>query len=172
MRLWEGIVEPIDEFEYSLGPIISAALTSSFCVPVSLTFISFKQTVSFLSKTSSILVDFIDHPKYSFSQMDFFKSIHSLLGVSRRPRPRPFPLESSALSKLPLELILHIARFLPPDSAPSFSLCCQPIYFILRTQYLKALEENEQLDRYKFLTLLERELPNYIACYLQEAPCN
>jgi hypothetical protein len=94
-----------------------------------------------------------------------FKSILSLLGVSRRPRPRPIALESSALSKLPLELILHIARFLPPGSAPSFSLCCRPIYFILGTQYLKALEENEQSDRYKFLTLLERDLPNYIACF-------
>jgi hypothetical protein len=97
--------------------------------------------------------------------MDFFKSILSLLGVSRRPRPRPIALESSVLGKLPLELIIHIARFLLPDSAPSFSLCCRPIYFILGTQYLKALEENEQLDRYKFLTLLERDLPNHIACY-------
>jgi hypothetical protein len=97
--------------------------------------------------------------------MDFFKSILSLLGVSRRPQPRPIALESSALGKLPLELILRIAQFLPPDSASSFSLCCRPIYFTLGTQYLKALEENEQLDRYKFLTLLERELPNYIACY-------
>lgn len=97
--------------------------------------------------------------------MDFFKSILFLLGVSRRPQPRPIALESSALGKLPLELILRIARFLPPDSASSFSLCCRPIYFTLGTQYLKALEENEQLDRYKFLTLLERELPGCIACY-------
>lgn len=95
--------------------------------------------------------------------MDFFKSKLSLLGLSSRPRP--IALELSALGKLPPELIIHIASFLPPDSAPSFSLCCRPIYFSLGTQYLKALEENEQLHRYKFLTLLERELPNYIACY-------
>src|SRR5450432_3475569 len=97
--------------------------------------------------------------------MDFFKSILCLLGLSRRPRPRPIALESSPLSKLHHELILHIARFLPPASASSFSLCCRPIYFILGTQYLEALEENGQLDRYKFLTLLERELPNHIVCY-------
>ncbi len=94
--------------------------------------------------------------------MDFFKSIFSLLGLSSRPRP--IALELSALGKLPPELIIHVASFLPFDSAPSFSLCCRPIYFTLGTQYLKALE-NEQWHRYKFLTLLERELPNYIACY-------
>lgn len=88
-----------------------------------------------------------------------------LIGISHRPRPRPIALESSALSKLPPELILCIARFLPPESAASFSLCCRPIYFALGTQYLKALEDDEQLDRYKFLTLLERDLPNYILCY-------
>jgi len=97
--------------------------------------------------------------------MDFFKSTLALLGLSHRVRPRPIALESSVLSKLPLELILYIARFLPPGSASSFSLCCRPIYFTLGNQYLKALEENEQLDRYKFLTLLERDLPNHIACY-------
>jgi hypothetical protein len=118
-----------------------------------------------LQNLLNYFVEFIEHPKHSFSQMDFFKSVLSLLGVWRRPRPRPIALESSGLSKLPVELVLHIAQFLPPDSASSFSLCCRPIYFILGTQYLKALEENEQLDRYKFLTLLERELSNYIACY-------
>jgi hypothetical protein len=98
--------------------------------------------------------------------MDFFKSVLSLLGVPHGPhRPRPIALESSALSKLPPELIFHIVHFLPPDAASSFSLCCRPIYFTLGTQYLKALEENKQLDRYKFLTLLERELDNHVACY-------
>jgi len=85
--------------------------------------------------------------------------------ISHRPRSRPIALESSTLSKLSPELIFCIARFLPPESATSFSLCCRTIYFTLGTQYLKALEEDQQLDRYKFLELLERDLPNYISCY-------
>ena len=97
--------------------------------------------------------------------MDLLNSILYLIGVSYRPRPRPIALESSALGKLPPELILYIARLLPPASASSFSLCCRPIYFILGTQYLKALEVDDQSDRYQFLTLLERELPNHILCY-------
>jgi hypothetical protein len=97
--------------------------------------------------------------------MDFFKSILYLIGVSHHPRPRPIALESSALGKLPPELTLYISRFLLPESTLSFSLCCRPIYFTFGTQYLKALEENEQWDRYKFLTLLAGVLPNYISCY-------
>ncbi len=97
--------------------------------------------------------------------MDFFESTLCPNGISYRPRPRPVALESSMLGNLPLELILYIARFLPPESASSFSLCCRPIYFTLGTQYLKTLEEDQQLDRYNFLALLERDLPNYISCY-------
>lgn len=97
--------------------------------------------------------------------MDFFKSILHLTGVSHRLWPRPIALESSALGKLPLELILYISRFLPPESALSFSLCCRSIYMTFGTRYFKAIQEDEQFDRYTFLTLLERELPNYISCY-------
>ncbi len=150
-----SFIELINESEYSLGPMISAVLPS-----LVLSFLSNKLYLF----SPTLLSYFVDFPKHSFSQMDFFESILSLLGVSSRIRPRPIALESSALSKLPLELILHIACFLPPDSASSFSLCCRPIYFTLGNQYLKALEENEQLDRYNFLTLLERDLPNHISC--------
>jgi hypothetical protein len=99
--------------------------------------------------------------------MEFIKSIPSLLGKSLRQRPRPLPFESSALSKLPPELILYIAHFLPLESASSFSICCRPIYFTLGTQYLKALEKN-YWHRHELLKLLERELPNHIICYYCE----
>ena len=96
--------------------------------------------------------------------MESLKSIASMLGKWLRPAPRPLALESSALRKLPSELIHNIARFLPLQSASSFSLCCRPIYFILGTQYLKALETSHW-HRYEFLMLLERELPDHIVCY-------
>jgi F-box domain len=112
--------------------------------------------------------------------MDLFKFIRSLLGISHptqsKPialksgvshpnQPRPLALESSPLGRLPSELIVHIAGFLPPESALLFSICCWPLYSILEAQYLKGLGEDRPLDRFKFLTLLERDLPNYITCY-------
>src|ERR1700726_249922 len=112
--------------------------------------------------------------------MNFFKSILSLLcgphpiqpkpialesGVSHPVQPRPSALETSPLGRLPFELIVCIARFLPPESVSLFSLCCWPIYSILGTQCLKSLGKDRPLDLYEFLTLLERDLPNYISCY-------
>lgn len=97
--------------------------------------------------------------------MGIFKSILRQIGIWFYPQSRPIALESSALDILPLELILHIARFLPPESTLSFSLCCWPIHSILQSQYIKIIKEVQHLDRYKFLTLLERDLPNHILCY-------
>ena len=96
--------------------------------------------------------------------MDFLKSFLSIL---RKTFRRINALESSPLGQLPPELILHIARFLQPASAASFSLCCRPISFIIGgTQCLKALQhEDRQSERYEFLTLLEREMPDQILCY-------
>jgi hypothetical protein len=98
--------------------------------------------------------------------MDCLKSIFSRLGLRRSPsRPWLIALEVSALGKLPIDLILHIAQSLPTDAAASFSLCCRPTYFILGAQSFKALEENGQLHhRYGLLMLLEREFPDHIAC--------
>jgi hypothetical protein len=100
--------------------------------------------------------------------MDCFKSILHLLGVPCHPvpshlRPRPAALELSELSKLPPELILHIARFLPPESTLSFSLCCRPIYFTFGPQVFRNLAQNSRC--FEFLTLLARDLPNHVPCY-------
>jgi hypothetical protein len=96
--------------------------------------------------------------------MEFIKSIPSPLAKWLRLHPKPLAFDSSTLSKLPPELILYIEHFLPLESALSFSICCWPIYFLFGTQYLKALEKSHW-DRYEFLKLLERELPDHIVCY-------
>jgi hypothetical protein len=113
---------------------------------------------------------------HSFDEMGILMSVLYYISIWFYPqsRPialesssltRPIALESSSLSSLPLELILYIARFLPPESTLSFCLCCWPIYSILKSQYVKIIKDDQQLDRYKFLTLLEQDLPDYILCY-------
>lgn len=87
------------------------------------------------------------------------------IGARLHPKPRPIALESSLLGCLPLELIIYIAQFLPPESTLSFSLCCWPIYSILKSQYTKIIKDDQELNRYEFLALLERDLPGYILCY-------
>jgi hypothetical protein len=77
-------------------------------------------------------------------------------------------LDLSLLGRLPPELIIYTTRFLPPDAAASFALCCYSIYAILGTQYCESLQTgDQQQQRLAFLTLLERDLPQYILCY----PC-
>lgn len=84
-----------------------------------------------------------------------------------RFNPRTSTPEPSALSKLPPELVLCISGFLLPESVLSFSLCCQRVHFIIRAPYLEALKENNETSdhRYKFLKLLEQDLPDHILCY-------
>lgn len=74
-------------------------------------------------------------------------------------------LDLSLLGRLPPELIIYTTRFLPPDAAASFALCCYSIYTILGTQYWESLQtRDQQQQRLAFLTLLERDLPQYILC--------
>lgn len=100
--------------------------------------------------------------------MGIFKSILRQIGVWLYPQSRPIALESSALGVLPPELVLCIAQFLSPVSTLSFSLCCRPIHSLLKSQYVEITKEVQNLDHYEFLTLLERDLPNYILCYYCE----
>ena len=97
----------------------------------------------------------------------FLKSFVSFLSKFFRRAPRINALESSSLGQLPVELILHITRFLDPASAASFSLCCRPISLIIGgTQCLKALQhEDRKSELYEFLTLLEPGLPDHVLCY-------
>jgi hypothetical protein len=99
--------------------------------------------------------------------MDFFKNVFSWIKLLTSPPPRLNALEFSALSNLPMEIILQISRLLPPESAASFSICCRPVYFALGTQYLEDLRPKEGstgLHRERLLKLLEKDLPDHIIC--------
>jgi hypothetical protein len=78
---------------------------------------------------------------------------------------RPIALESSALGELHPEIIIHVTRFLPAASAASFAFCCLPISNILGTRYWEALRTEDEQQREDFLSLLLKDLPDYILCY-------
>ena len=100
--------------------------------------------------------------------MCFFELIAALF---QNPSPharirKSISVESSTLGRLPPEILIHVAGFLPIASAASFALCCCSIRDILATRYWVALRtEGQQQARESFLSLLERDLPNYIICY-------
>lgn len=76
-------------------------------------------------------------------------------------QPRLIALKYSPLARIPVELIQHIDLYLTPASRAAFSLCCSLILSALGSGHLKELKG---WDRYDFLVLLERDLPQYIAC--------
>ncbi|CZR54601.1 uncharacterized protein PAC_04485 [Phialocephala subalpina] len=78
--------------------------------------------------------------------------------------PRPTALEVSSLGRLPPELISAILRYLDPEEAISFTLSCRPFYFMLRQRTLFRSHKLSSRNRGKFLTLLEKDLPNHVAC--------
>lgn len=96
--------------------------------------------------------------------MDFLKPLLSLFRTPPAP-PRPVALQYSVLKMLPMEIVLHVASFLPLESAASFTICCSLIYLMIGDQYLKALRESGQWERYQLMTLVERDRSNYSACY-------
>lgn len=92
--------------------------------------------------------------------------LKSLISLFKgRVRPNPAALESSILSKLPPELLTHIATFLPAASAASFALCCTPLYALLAIPYLKCKRGHHPFKTSELLSLLARDLTDYIACY-------
>jgi hypothetical protein len=70
------------------------------------------------------------------------------------------------LKQLPVEIIKSIATFLPLSAAVSFTLTCRSVWFILGSQYLDRLREDQPdgLDRPVFLDILQRDLPRHILC--------
>jgi len=105
------------------------------------------------------------NPKFRshLAEMDFFKRILTLVGLLDRPPPRPDVLQFSSLRNLPTEILLQILDFLPPESAASFALCCEPLYSALKSRYLDCLGPTTW-RRERLLQLLERDLPNHIVC--------
>lgn len=67
---------------------------------------------------------------------------------------------NSPIYKLPVEILQSIASTLPPAGAAAFALSSGPILFALGERYLKV----DKTQRFEFLELLERELPDYILC--------
>jgi transcription elongation factor Elf1 len=81
------------------------------------------------------------------------------------PPPRRHSLDNSPFKKLPLELVGYIATFLPRSAAASFTLTCNPIWFILGNQYLDQLWARKcEPSRRIFLKLLDRDLPYHVMC--------
>ncbi|KFZ15347.1 hypothetical protein V502_05653 [Pseudogymnoascus sp. VKM F-4520 (FW-2644)] len=98
-----------------------------------------------------------------------------------QPRPdslehsqhRPDSLEHSPFKKLPVELIISIAEFLPLPAAASFTLACRPFWYIAGNQYLHRLSaKGHTPDRLAFLELLERDMPRQILCYDCQRLCS
>lgn len=91
---------------------------------------------------------------------------NTLSAVSIRSEPQHYSLAHSPFTKLPIELTVSIAEFLPLQAAASFTLTCRPVWYILGNQYLDRLSATgHEPDRLAFLELLERDLPRQILCY-------
>mgnify|MGYP001580602516 CR=1 FL=1 len=83
-----------------------------------------------------------------------------------RSDPRPDSFKNSLFKKLPIELIVSIAEFLPLEAAALFTLTCRPVWYILGNQYLDRLSAiGHKLNRLLFLEFLERDLAYQIVCY-------
>ncbi|KAK0106625.1 hypothetical protein ONS96_004246 [Cadophora gregata f. sp. sojae] len=71
----------------------------------------------------------------------------------------------AALLELPREMILHIAQFLSPASAATFTHCCHAVLHTLGTQYWQAIRNtNQRQELEKFLRLLEIDLSDHVLC--------
>jgi hypothetical protein len=99
--------------------------------------------------------------------MEFIKFIKRILSRLRLwYQPRPNALESSFIGKLPPEIILYIREFLPHASAAAFSLCCTSLCSILGADAFAAIKDGDELETMReYLALLERDLPNHLACF-------
>lgn len=73
-------------------------------------------------------------------------------------------LKSSPMKVLPTEVILQIFQQLPLASAVSFSICCQHLAWISENKQIEKLRVDPQ-ERQSFLSLLEIDFPDQIACY-------
>ena len=102
------------------------------------------------------------HGGFSFI-MDMIRRFFKLLKWYEA-EGRPFALEASPLRKLPLELILHIASYLPPESVASLTISCHTLYSCLEMEYLQPLKKAECSVVNRFLRLLDRDLPGHLLC--------
>jgi hypothetical protein len=101
-------------------------------------------------------------PTFSF-KMDMIRRFFELLKWCGA-EARTLALEASPLRKLPPELILHIASYLPPESAASLALSCHALHSCLGLQCLQPLKKAECSVLNGFLRLLDRDLPGHLLC--------
>lgn len=82
-------------------------------------------------------------------------------------KSKPHPLENSLLGILPPELILYIVDFLPVPSTVLFALSCRSMKDFIGPspwEALQATSEEGKILRGGFLSVLEKDMPGYIAC--------
>jgi hypothetical protein len=79
----------------------------------------------------------------------------------RMAKQGPVTQESKLLKKLPLELFLHVLNYLPGSSALSLSLSCKQVRVLIVTY---CIDRIIGADIPTFLALLERDLPDQVAC--------
>jgi hypothetical protein len=73
---------------------------------------------------------------------------------------------SGPFETLPLEMIQHIASFLPGSAAAAFALCNHFLRHALGAQFWMGLREScERKERELFLQLLDRDLPDHVFCH-------
>lgn len=87
------------------------------------------------------------------------KAILSIWPSAKRKEKQPL-----SLVDLPMEIVQHIASFLPTSSAAALALCSHSLNRVLGTQYWDNLRGPHQEGRENFLSLLEKDLPDYILC--------
>lgn len=94
--------------------------------------------------------------------MDYLRSLLSY----HRQRQKPAALSSSALDNIPLDILLCITDYLPPESAVAFSLSCSHLKHLLGPQQFSRLASSTE-HTLALLNLLAIDLPNcivYVPC--------
>ena len=78
--------------------------------------------------------------------------------------PRPTSPTTSILARFPVEILLHVVSFLPPESAVSLSLLSKYSYATLNSHIDITLGRGPQ-DKKHLLHLLEIDWPDLMACH-------
>jgi hypothetical protein len=101
--------------------------------------------------------------KFLLQLLDTF--YNAILTAILTRNPPSEALDMSPFKVFPLEIVLLIASFLPVEEAASFSLSCRLFYDLFGgPRTVESFKDDKQLQ-YKFLSLLERDLPGQILCY-------
>lgn len=95
--------------------------------------------------------------------MEYLRSILSRCKGRRAERCRPYIVDCSLLSELPLEILFEVLSYLSISSIASFSTSCMHFRHVLGDGHLNQLARQPS-ERLVFLHLLVRDLPRYSVC--------